>query len=336
MSMPALVHRTIAGLVALLLVMWVQAAAAAPAAQTASAVQLQAWLDRMHEASRSRAYVGTFVVSAGPQLSSARIWHVCEGSEQVERVDALTGPARSVFRHNDQVLTVWPDSGRVRIERRESLGLFPDRLRTADGSLAEHYRLELPGRLERVAGVPAVLVQLQPRDALRFGYRLWLEQQSGLVLKQQTLDRRGQVLEQAVFSELQLDAPLKAESLLRTMGQYQAQAQERPQPVPTTLAAEGWRLKAVPGFRVLSCHRRPGASAAGSVHCLFSDGLASVSLFLIPGAAPAPAPALRAAVGATHTLRLQMAQHSITFMGEVPPATLQGFASALERGPSSP
>lgn len=308
-------------------------------AQASTAAQLQAWLARMHEGSQSRAYMGTFVVTAGNQMSSARIWHVCEGSEQVERVDSLSGVPRSVFRHNDQVLTVWPDSGRIRSERRESLGLFLDRLRTADGSLAEHYRLEMPGLVERVAGVPAVVVQLQPRDALRFGYRLWLEQQSGLVLKLQTLDRRGQLLEQAAFSELQLDAPLKAEDLRRMMKPYQDLPQETPQPVKTTLAAEGWRLRhaAVPGFKLLNCQRRPASAASpAGLHCVFSDGLASVSAFLSPGAAPVPAARPPMAMGATHALRTQVQQHSATFMGEVPAATLQRFASALERGPSSP
>jgi sigma-E factor negative regulatory protein RseB len=326
--------------IGLLVCLWVASvwAQAESASQTASAAQLQAWLTRMHEGSRSRAYVGTFVVSAGSHLSSARIWHVCEGSEQVERVDSLTGVSRSVFRHNDQVLTVWPDSGRARSERRESLGLFPDRLRTADGSLAEHYRLEIPGLVERVAGVPAVVVLLQPRDALRFGYRLWLEQQSGLVLKLQTLDHRGHLLEQAAFSELQLDAPLKAATLLRLMNQYQGLTLEKPQPVKTTLAAEGWRLKqAVPGFKALSCHRRPVSTAApAGLHCVFSDGLASVSVFLSAGAASPQPLQPPGAMGATHALRARLQQHSATFMGEVPPATLERFAAALERGASNP
>lgn len=323
----------------LLACVWVASvwAQTGPAGPTAPVAQLQAWLERMHEGHRSQAYVGTFVVSAGSHLSSARIWHVCEGNEQVERVDSLTGSARSVFRHNDQVLTVWPESGRARSERRESLGLFLDRLRTADGSLAEHYRLEIAGLVERVAGIPAVVVLLQPRDALRFGYRLWLEQKSGLVLKLQTLDPRGQLLEQAAFSDLQLDAPLKAETLLRQMNRYQGLILDKPQPVKTTLATEGWRLKQpVPGFKALSCHRRPvSPSVPSGLHCVFSDGLASVSVFLSPEAVSAqPSPPM--AMGATHALRIRVHKHAATFMGEVPPATLNRFAAALERDPSNP
>ena len=64
------------------------------------------WLMRMHEASRLRSYVGTFVVtSSNGGMSSARIWHACNGSQQVERVESLTGapaldlPAQRRSRH---------------------------------------------------------------------------------------------------------------------------------------------------------------------------------------------------------------------------------------------
>lgn len=329
-------HRLI-GLVPAVLLGWGAAwAQPAPPVAVPGAVDLQAWLARMHEGSRSRAYVGTFVVSSGTHMSSARIWHVCEGSEQVERVESLTGAPRTVFRHNDRVLTLWPEAGQARVERRESLGLFLDRLRTADGSLAAHYRLRVPGQVERVAGVPAELVLLEPRDALRFGYRIWLEQQSGLVLKLQTLDQRAQVLEQAAFSELQLDAPLKVEPLLRMMSRLEGERAQRPQPIKTTLAAEGWALREeVPGFKTLGCQRRPAATgASAAVHCVFSDGLASVSVFLEPPKAQAPE--ALTATGATHTLRTQAAGHGLTLVGEAPAAALRRFAQALERRPSNP
>ena len=38
------------------------------------------WLKRMHGAARRHSYMGTFVVTvAAGNLSSARIWHACEG-----------------------------------------------------------------------------------------------------------------------------------------------------------------------------------------------------------------------------------------------------------------
>ena len=92
------------------------------------------WLTRMHEASRKRAYIGTFVVSTGASMTSARIWHICDGVQQMERVEPLSGTPRSTFRRNDQVITFLPESKTAVVERREALGLFPQLLAAPDSS----------------------------------------------------------------------------------------------------------------------------------------------------------------------------------------------------------
>jgi negative regulator of sigma E activity len=119
---------------------------------------------------------------------------------------------------------------------------------------------------ERVAGVEADIVLLVPRDSMRFGYRVWTEQKKGLVVKLQTLDTDGKVLEQAAFSELQLDAPVKMDKLLQMMGKVDGYRVEKPVLVKTTASAEGWLLKApVAGFKPMSCYKRPAtAQPAGT------------------------------------------------------------------------
>jgi sigma-E factor negative regulatory protein RseB len=82
------------------------------------------WLMRIHDASRKRAYTGTFVVSVGADMASARIWHVCDGEQQMERVESLTGAPRSTFRHNNHVVTFFPDTKVARSGAR-GLGNFP-------------------------------------------------------------------------------------------------------------------------------------------------------------------------------------------------------------------
>ena len=109
----------------------------APPAASASVADVRSlddWLMRMHQASTNRSYTGTFVVSAGGNMSSAKIWHVCEGKQQMERVETLTGAPRSIFRHNDQVVTFMPDHKVARSEKRESLGLFSELFQSADSA----------------------------------------------------------------------------------------------------------------------------------------------------------------------------------------------------------
>ena len=296
------------------------------------------WLMQLHAASRRRAYAGTFVVTSGELMSSSRIWHVCDGQQQVERVEALTGEPRSTFRRNDQVVTFLPISRVAIQERRESLGLFPDLLRQADGSVARYYRLNIIGH-DRVAGLQADIAQLTPLDALRFAYKIWTEQKTGLVIKLQTMDSGHAVLEQAAFSELQLNAPVQMARLMAQMDNTPGYRVRQARLVNTTAEQEGWLQKApVPGFRPMSCNKRADASLVGgngtTLQCVFSDGLASVSLFIEPFDAARHTAARQAAppaMGATHVLVQKIGDWWLTAVGEVPMQTLVLFAQGLER-----
>lgn len=303
------------------------------AASSAEARGINDWLMRMHEASKKQAYVGTYVVSSGGSISSAKIWHVCEGNQQVERVETLTGAPRSIFRHNDRVVTFMPEHKVVRTEKRESLGLFPELLQSTDNRIAEFYKVRQEG-VERVAGLEADVVVLVPKDAMRFGYRVWTEQKKGMVVKLQTLDADGKVLEQAAFSELQLDAPVKMDKLLHMMGKVDGYKVEKPVLVKTTASAEGWVLKTpVAGFAPMSCYKRPAVASGADepLQWIFSDGLASVSLFVEPYDKQRHEKEASMSLGATQTMTKQVGSYWLTVMGEVPMKTIKLFAGGLER-----
>ena len=254
----------------------------------------------------------------------------------MERVETLTGAPRSIFRHNDRVVTFMPDQKVVRTEKRESLGMFPELLQSHDSRIADFYKVK-PEGVDRVAGVEADVALLVPKDTLRFGYRVWTEQKQGLVVKLQTLDTDGKLLEQAAFSELQLDAPVKMDKLLQMMGKLDGYRVEQPLLVKTSASAEGWALKApVAGFKSMSCYKRPtssGISAIGDepLQWIFSDGLASVSIFLEPFDRQRHDKESSISMGATQTLTRQLGNYWLTVMGEVPMTTLRLFASSLER-----
>ena len=304
---------------------------------TSDSKTLNDWLLKMHEASKSRAYIGTYVVSIGGQMQSAKIWHVCDGGQQVERVDTLTGAPRSSFRHNDKLVTFMPEQKLVRHEKREALSTFPELVQSADDRISEFYKIKLEG-VERIAGLDSDVAVLLPKDSLRFGYRVWTEQKKGLIVKLQTLDADGKVLEQAAFSELQLDAPVKMDKLLQMMGKVDGYRVEQASLVKTSANAEGWILKTpVAGFKPMSCFKRPAATAQGSqpvnepLQWVFSDGLASVSLFVELFDRQRHFKESSVSMGATQTMTRQLGNYWLTAVGEVPVATLKQFASGLER-----
>ncbi len=312
----------------------------APAEAKAGERDITQWLTRMHEAARHRSYVGTFVVlSASGGMASSRIWHACEGDQQAERIESLTGVPRSTFRRNNLVITFLPQSKLATLEKREVQGAFPNLLQASGADIPAFYTARQVGS-ERVAGFDADVVVLQPRDNLRFGYRVWSEKKSGLVITLQTLDTGGRILEQAAFSELDLDAPVKVDKLAQLMSKTDGYKVVRSDPVRTTAALEGWQLKApVPGFQPVSCHKRPaavgtyqGAAPDNTMQWTFSDGLATVSLFVEPFDAARHNQEQEMAMGATQTITRRVANDWwLTAVGEAPLPTLKLFAQALER-----
>lgn len=325
--------------------LWLAVASGAAQAQTAPATNdehrtVNQWLARMHEASRQRAYSGTLVVSTGSAMSASRIWHVCDGKQQMERIETLTGAPRTTVRHNNDVITFAPDEKVAWLEKRESLGLFPELLRTPANQIPTFYGVREEGAA-RVAGYLADTVEILPKDGLRFGYRIWAEQRSGLVLKLQTLDEKGRVLEQLAFTELDLNAVVRMDKLTKLMNDTRGYQLIKPVLLSTTLEKQGWRLKEmVPGFLFMSCHKRAPEAAqraeapAVALQCVYSDGLASVSLFIEPRNGDRPSMEDAAApVGATHSVSRRIGAFDATLLGEVPRATLVRFAQSLERTP---
>ena len=268
----------------------------------------------------------------------------CSGEQQLERVETLSGLPRITYRLNNEVRTFWPQSQQMHRERYAPAAAPGSWVPVPGTGVADFYSAEYLG-VERVAGFAADVVWFKARDAWRFGYRIWSERQSGLVLKMQTLGADGGVLEQLAFSALELDPPMSIASLQQGMEATAGYTVHDVQKIETAPAKNSWTLGVpVPGFALVGCytpHMRaaqtgvagthapalPG-SASGMLQCIYSDGLATVSLFLDTSMAQHAAG--RSAMGATHMLSQRVgAQGWLTAVGEVPLATLVLFASRV-------
>jgi sigma-E factor negative regulatory protein RseB len=303
-----------------------------------AAADARGWLQRMHAAASQRNYQGTLVVTASGSMSSSRLAHYCEGSQSFERIDMLDGQPRRVYRHNEQLLTLWPALKLARTEQREAVAVFPAVLSGSIEQLFERYDMVAEGG-DRVAGLETAVFLLRPRDDLRFAQRLWAERDSGLLLRADVLALDGHVLETAAFSEITIDIKPQPDSVRAPMKKLDGYRVLHSAPKRTALEAEGWRLVApVSGFKQISCVKRSleasgdvGHAAAPDVlQAIYSDGLTHVSVFIEPlrgGHQHAGA----ASVGATQSLMQPIGSHWVTVMGDVPTATLKQFAAALER-----
>lgn len=318
---------------------WGQTAAIDAPAQ---ARDVRTWLTRIHEAASRHNFQGTFIVSSGGTASSARIVHYCEGPNQFERSETLDGQQRLVYRHNDTVHTVWPSGKLVLIEQRSLTASFPALLQAGDDRIADFYEVRSQGA-ERVAGRAANVLSVRPKDGLRYGYRLWADQASGLLLRTDTIGERNEVLESSAFSEVAIDVKAQPESVLGPMKKLDGYRISRPAMTPTRLDTEGWSLRQpAPGFKEVSCVKRPmdtepapgrvpGANEPQVLQAIYSDGLTYVSVFIEPFNAQRHTRPMLASMGPMQTLMQQQGEWWVTVVGEVPAATLRLFTKALER-----
>lgn len=296
-------------------------------------------LQRIQSSTLGRSFEGTFVVSDGKSMTSSRIVHVCDGHDQYERVEALGGPMRTIYRHNDLVQTMWPDSKRAVIEQRVTLRGFPALPVAVGEGVSQYYDLVSVG-VDRVAGHEADVVLLKPRDGLRYAQRLWSERSTGLLLRADVLNERGQVVESAAFSELAIGPRKPTRTLAKRMNQLAGYEVVEARTESVSLDGEGWVLRAgVPGFSHVASVRRvgPEAEAGGKaggqpiIQAIYADGLTHVSLFIEPYVAGQHGTEGVMSVGATQALMRRMGEWWITAVGDVPATTLRQFALGLER-----
>ncbi|MDE2047646.1 MAG: MucB/RseB C-terminal domain-containing protein [Betaproteobacteria bacterium] len=301
--------------------------------------EMRSWVSRIQSAARSQSYSGTYVVMSQAGMMTSRITQICHGRDTLEQLELMDGARRTQIRHNDEVRTLLPDRKLAYVERRDALPSFPKLGQDGGFKLEQFYDLKRLGE-DRVAGLRTSVVLMQPRDALRFGYKLWVDDKTGLLLKSQVIGPNGDVLEQVAFSEISFNpGPAQWDRIKADIRKADGYRQEQVTAVRTEAKAEGWHLRGdVPGYRELGCYKRiMQPEGAGDtrprqvLQCVYSDGMANVSVFAEPYVPELHRKEGMMVMGAAHSLTLRKADGWITVLGEVPPAALKAFAASVER-----
>jgi len=306
----------------------------APAQKTSPESAPAQWLERMNRALTTRNYDGTFSHWHGGQVEMLRIIHRVQDGTVSERLASLDGSGREFIRAGPSLTCYLPDKRTVLVEQRppqESLVGFP----AVNDQTASFYDIRevTHTRLNRR---DTHVITVSPKDEYRYGYRLWIDDSTAMPLKTQLCDRRGHVIEQIVFASLTLPAHIPDSAFkpdVSTAGfQWLRNESGPPAPAAATLAWNAMRLP--PGFRMAarSAQTLPG-SADPVDHLVFTDGLASVSVFVEAqrrGQADQPAVPESAAVGSSSAFSTVIDGHKITAVGEVPPDTVRFIASQLK------
>lgn len=305
-------------------------AVALPVAPPASAEPAHNWLMRMNEAARRLNFDGTFVYVHEGQVETLRIVHRNDNGRERERLVSLNGPPREILRNDRMVLCYLPGEKSILLKHRKADSKnFPAILPERISELDENYTLAL-GETARIGGRNARQVQISPRDTLRYGYHLWADTETGLLLRADLRSPAGETVEQFMFTQLTLGAVSPAALEPENAGpevtwDRLVPTEERATPDATP---PRWTVTDPPrGFRLAS-HRTAKGGAAE--HLVYSDGFATVSVF-IDKAAPTPAAAMEGTgrMGAVHVFGRRLGDNQITVVGEVPETTVSLIGGAV-------
>jgi sigma-E factor negative regulatory protein RseB len=253
-----------------------------------------------------------------------------------ERITAKNGPGREIIRDNDEVTCIFPDQQFVLVEARDgtdrSQSPLGGRLPSHKSINQESYELISQGQ-GRMAGRQAEIIAIRPRDSYRYGYRLWLDQPTAMPLKSQLLDEQGLVVEEIMFSEIWLPDEIDAASIQPSLPIETFTWKRTAAVVPPENSAERarWRATELPeGFMLAAVRvKAAGDSGQSMEHLVYSDGLASVSVFVEPGVAAAEQAEGRSRIGAANAYTTTMEGRLITAVGEVPVKTARMIALSV-------
>jgi len=300
------------------------------AAQSLSPPEAMAWLQRIANAARQLNYAGTFVYQHGDTVETSRIVHLVEGAGEIEKLETLDGPRREVVRTQDIVYTYHPDDKSLRVERRRAGRSFPQLLPDQLTSITEHYEIR-KAEVERVGGLEAQALILEPRDGLRYGHKFWADTNTGLLLKAKMIGERNHTMELFAFTQLQIGGNISRELLKPS---FVIPATAPGQIAAAEVVDTAWLIGNQPsGFhRVLEVRRmREGSPSGPLTHIVLSDGLAAISVFIEPVSARTKGMPDGRLIqqGAIHIFTRVVGDQRVTVLGETPAHTVMQIANSL-------
>jgi sigma-E factor negative regulatory protein RseB len=289
-------------------------------------------LEKTAYAARELNYQGVFVYQNGRQTSSVQVTHMNNAGQEMTRnvvldTGAQTSP-REVYSQGNNIVILRPQNQKMVIEKRRGQNLFPAMLPTELQAIKASYTAQL-GAMDTVAGREAQIIDLIPNDAFRYSYKIWADTEYGLLLKMALLDSKKQTLEQIEFNQL---STLNSQDTNWFQPKIDVNKSYVTQDATVVNHVNSnWIVAELPVGYVKVDHRAlvvPG-KAAPVDQMIFSDGIASVSLFIEPltkGMRPKMGHML---IGSTNICANVIGGYQITVVGEVPEATVMQIAKAV-------
>ncbi len=304
---------------------------------------VKAWLAKMIKAEHSVSYQGTLIYRYSDEMVAMNIVRTQSDNGMLEHLTSLNGTPGEVVRNPHQVTCLLPNV---------PMPLVYDNLKIKKGAvemlqhrideIEQYYQLSL-AEVTPVAGRMSQKVVIKPRDKYRYGYQFWIDQQSGLLLKLEHLAADGRIMEQMIYSNVDIYSealPPEVRELHAIKPVDGNSVAQLSSPQVKNDGANNWTVKYIPnGFALADYQRRNNAQQNNEYqmpfeHIVFSDGLASVSVFIEKQGKSGPFNGVSQR-GAMNAYIASVDDYQVVVVGEVPLETLELIGESVRHSPES-
>lgn len=289
------------------------------------------WLDRMSSVVSTIDFEGTVIRNRDGQSEAIKVVRKIVDGVVHERLVTQEGAGLEIIRNGNEVHCILPDRKSVLIESWNDDSTLFSTLPSSELRFGSEYDLSLV-RKERVAGRTAIVLAVRPHDSYRYAHRIWLDEETAFPLRTELTSGDGTLLEQLKFAEVSLGAEIPAQKLEPSISLEGFTWYPEPARAEVVETDTRWLSADLPpGFRAVTATDEKLAGSDDAVtHILFSDGLASVSVFIARRTDGSMS--TRGAVGVTsNSYSVESGDFLITAIGEVPASTVRRIASSMRQ-----
>lgn len=294
---------------------------------------IEKWLAKMHHAAHMINYDGTFVYGQNNEMTSMQIIHSVDKNGEFERLISLDGSGREVIRSGNTVTCVLPDKNSVVVDKSKPDAEFPPTFPLKIEELSKFYDFHLNGN-SMVAGRTAKKIMIKPKDKYRYAHTLWVDEETGLLLKDHLIGEKGKIVEQFMFTQINYPTVIEKGRLIsdsknKKFTWYEAKDLQSKTENKRSMS---WKVMNVPAGFVpgVKRHHNMTMSAMPVEHFMYSDGLSSVSIFVEKQMDNSKNLMGGSTMGAVNAYGRAIGKYHVTVVGEVPHATVKMIGDSVE------
>lgn len=290
----------------------------------------QAWLEKMSNALKSLNYSISFVLLKPGVDSQPYLWRhgINELGVEMEELNLLNGPGKKALRVGNKVSYFEPNVPPYSLVSASINGPFPSQFLRYPKRLYAGYDFVMVGR-SRISGQAAQQIRVISKDKTRYGLNVWLDQETGLLLKMNMFNLKNQLLEQIQVTGFEVtEQPDPFFSRIETDMLPEVVSLEQ-----NKLSSSPWKINYLPKGMSLVKRELRRLPITGEVveYMMLSDGLIDISMYLQEIGNAKPVNNLVGSSQADTFFTLQKGPLNITIIGKVPASTANTIATSIQR-----